>query len=150
MENIPKILFAKDKIAEVINNLFIFTDNRDWANIEKCFAEKVHFDMTSTGSERAVVLSPRQITDIWDDGLKSIDAVHHQTGNLKIDVSDERAVAFCYGIASHFKTTTSGENTRTFVGSYNFHLTKYKDEWRIDSFRFNLKYVDGNLKLETD
>ena len=150
MENILKILLEKDKVAEVINNLFIFTDNLDWKNVEKCFDEKVHFDMTSTGAENPVVLSPRQITDMWDDGLKSLNAVHHQTGNLKIDVSDEKAVAFCYGTASHFKKTTSGENTRTFVGSYNFHLTKNKDDWRIDSFKFNLKYVDGNLNLETD
>ena len=150
MENIPKILFAKDKVAEVINNLFIFTDNRDWRNVEKCFAEKVHFDMTSMGAENTVLLTPRQITDMWDNGLKSIDAVHHQTGNLKIDVSDEKAIAFCYGTASHFKKTASGENTRTFVGSYNFHLTKNKDDWRIDSFKFNLKYADGNLNLETD
>jgi len=143
-------LFEKDKIAEVINNLFIFTDKCHWNNVEKCFADKVHFDMTSMGAESAVVLSPKQITAMWDDGLKILEAVHHQTGNLKIDVIDEKAVAFCYGTASHFKKTTSGKNTRTFVGSYNFHLTKSNDDWRIDSFKFNLKYVDGNLNLETD
>jgi 3-phenylpropionate/cinnamic acid dioxygenase small subunit len=150
MENIPNFLFAKYKVAEVINDLFISTDKRDWKNVEICFAEKVHFDMTSMGSEGAVVLSPRQITDMWDDGLKNLEAVHHQTGNLKIDVNDEKAVAFCYGTASHFKNTTSGKNTRTFVGSYNFHLINSNDDWRIDSFKFNLKYVDGNLNLETD
>lgn len=150
MPDLSDYLLEKDKIAEVINNLFIFTDNRDWKNVEKCFAEKVHFDMTSMGAENIAIQTPRQITDMWDDGLKNLEAVHHQTGNLKIDVSDEKAVAFCYGTASHFKKTTSGKNTRTFVGSYNFHLTKDNDDWRIDSFKFNLKYVDGNLNLETD
>ncbi len=150
MPDLSDYLLEKDKIAEVINNLFIFTDNRDWKNVEKCFAEKVHFDMTSMGAENTAIQTPRQITDMWDDGLKNLEAVHHQTGNLKIDVSDEKAVAFCYGTASHFKKTTSGKNTRTFVGSYNFHLTKDNDDWRIDSFKFNLKYVDGNLNLETD
>lgn len=147
MQKSSDYLFEKDKITELINNLFIFTDKCDWNNVQKCFAEKVHFDMTSMG---AVVLSPGQITDMWDEGLKNLEAVHHQTGNLKIDVSDKKAVAFCYGIASHFKKTTSGKNTRTFVGSYNFHLTISNEEWRIDSFKFNLKYVDGNLNLETD
>jgi hypothetical protein len=150
MQKSSDYLFEKDKITELINNLFIFTDKCDWNNVQKCFAEKVYFDMTSMGAESAVVLSPGQITDMWDDGLKNLEAVHHQTGNLKIDISDEKAVAFCYGTASHFKKTTSGKNTRTFVGSYNFHLTKSNDDWRIDSFKFNLKYVDGNLNLETD
>jgi hypothetical protein len=52
-------LFEKDKISELINNLFIFTDKLDWNNVEKCFAEKVHFDMISMGAESALVLSPR-------------------------------------------------------------------------------------------
>jgi hypothetical protein len=141
-------LLQKEKITEVINNLFLFTDNCDWDNVEKCFAEKVHFDMTSMGAESASLLTPKQITDMWNEGLKNLDAVHHQTGNLKIDVSEEKAVAFCYGIASHFKKTTSGKNIRTFVGSYNFHFMKATGDWKIDSFKFNLKYVDGNLKLE--
>jgi 3-phenylpropionate/cinnamic acid dioxygenase small subunit len=150
MDSITKHLSAKDKITEVINNLFIFTDNCDWENVEKCFAEKVHFDMTSMGASNAVVISPREITDLWDDGLKNLDAVHHQTGNLKIDVTGDKAVGFCYGIASHFRKTSSGNNTRTFIGSYNFHFIENNDNWKIDSFKFNLKYVDGNLNLEDD
>ena len=145
-----KYLFEKDRITEVINNLFIFTDNCEWKSVEKCFADKVHFDMTSMGAESASVFSPKQITDMWDDGLKNLDAVHHQTGNMKIDVIENNAVAFCYGIASHFKKTKSGNNTRTFVGSYNFHLSKSGEDWEIDSFKFNLKYVEGNLRLEED
>jgi hypothetical protein len=141
-------LLEKDRIKEVINNLFIFTDNRDWESVEKCFAEKVHFDMTSMGAGSAVELEPRQITDMLDHGLKSIEAIHHQTGNFKIDVSGEKAVAFCYGIASHFRKTNSENNTRTFVGSYNFHLVKDIDDWKIDSLKFNPKYIDGNVNLE--
>jgi hypothetical protein len=87
---------------------------------------------------------------MWGNCLKNLEAVHHQTGNLKIDVIDEKALAFCYGTASHFKKMKSGNNTRTFVGSYDFHLTRTNEEWRIDSFKFNLKYIDGNLNLEND
>lgn len=150
MDSISEHLLAKEKISEVINNLFIFTDNKDWQNVEKCFAEKVHFDMTSTGEESTLTLSSRQITDMWDEGLRNLDAVHHQAGNLKIDLTKDKAVAFCYGIATHFKKTTSGQNTRTFVGSYNFHLIKSNDTWKIDSFKFNLKFIDGNMNLEND
>ncbi|MBT8378485.1 MAG: nuclear transport factor 2 family protein [Ignavibacteria bacterium] len=150
MQTATEKIVEKDRIKEVINNLFIFTDNSDWAAVEKCFAEKVHFDMTSMGAESTIELEPKQITDMWDDGLKNLDAVHHQTGNFKIDVSKEKAVVFCYGIASHFKKTASDKNTRTFVGSYNFHLIKNGDDWKVDSLKFNLKYVEGNLSLESN
>ena len=39
---------------------------------------------------------------------------------------------------------------RTFVGSYDFTLVRDGSAWRIDGFRFNLKYMDGNPNLEAD
>ena len=34
------------------------------------------------------------------------------------------------------------------MGSYDFRLEKDGAAWRIRQFRFNLKYMDGNLQLE--
>ena len=67
-----------------------------------------------------------------------------------MEVNGEEATAFWYGIASHYRKTRSGRNTRQFVGSYDFRLVRHRGEWRISSFRFNLKYLDGNLELEQD
>jgi hypothetical protein len=36
------------------------------------------------------------------------------------------------------------------VGSYDFHLVRAGGAWRIDLFRFNAKFVDGNLELERE
>ena len=81
-------------------------------------------------------------------GLRTLDAVHHQAGNYRVDVGGAEASAFCYGIATHYRRTKSGRNTRTFVGSYDFRLVRQSGEWRITAFRFNLKYIDGNVELE--
>jgi hypothetical protein len=142
-------LIEKDRIIETINNLFIHTDNKDWDKVKDCLAENVHFDMSSIGGEISVLTS-QQIADTWKNGLAPIESVHHQAGNYKVDIKNNKAIAFCYGIAFHFLKTKSGNNTRTFVGSYNFHLTKENNKWLIDSFRFNLKFIDGNLNLEKD
>ena len=147
MEDSLRFLLEKDRIIDTINSLFIFTDNRDWKAAENCFADKVHFDMTSMGAEKVEVLEPKQITQMWEEGLGSLEAIHHQAGNYKVEIRENKAIAYCYGIASHFKKTVSGKNTRTFVGSYSFHLQKDKDKWKIDSFKFNMKYVDGNVDL---
>jgi len=72
----------------------------------------------------------------------------HQAGNFRVTVHDDTADAFCYGMASHYLPNPSGRNTRVFVGSYDFGLRRQDARWRIDRFRFNLKYVDGNLELE--
>ena len=148
MNNQSKILLEKDAIIDVVNQLFIGTDNRDWAKVKSCFTNDVRFDMTSVTGGEAVTMTAQQIVEGWDNGLKVLKAVHHQTGNYVVDLQDGEAEVFCYGIALHYLPNPTNRNTRTFVGSYNFHLTKADDSWRIDRFKFNLKFMDGNLNLE--
>jgi hypothetical protein len=145
-----RILADKDAIADVITRLFVATDARDWASVELCLAPAVRLDMTSVGGGVPGTLAPAAITAMWNEGFQVLEAVHHQIGNLRIEVADERATAFCYGIATHYRPTRSGRNVRTFVGSYDLGLVKSDATWVIDEFRFNLKYLDGNLDLEHD
>jgi hypothetical protein len=139
----------RDRIAEVINTLFVATDARDWPRVRGCFASQVAFDMTSLAGGQPAKMAPQEITAGWEAGLRPFESVHHQTGNLSIRCQGSEATATCYGIAYHYRRTTSGRNTRLFVGSYDFHLV-LDGQWRIDLFRFNLKFVDGNLELEKE
>lgn len=143
-------LVEKDRIIDTINQLFIATDNRDWPAVRGCLADNVLLDMASLAGGRPSRLTAEQVASGWEEGLKPIESVHHQAGNYRVEVQGEQASAFCYGIASHFRRNRSGRNTRVFVGSYDFHLQRIEDRWLIDSFRFNLKYVDGNAELERD
>jgi hypothetical protein len=142
------LLLEKDRIIDTINQLFISTDKRDWPGVRRCFADSVLFDMTSLAGGKPTPMTPEQISAVWEQGLRPIESIHHQAGNYRVDIHGEQATAFCYGIALHYRRTRSGQNTRTFVGSYDFHLLRLEGRWRIDSFRFNLKFLDGNLELE--
>jgi hypothetical protein len=143
-----EVLLEKEAVIGVINQLFINTDNRDWAKVKDCFAAEVLFDMTSLAGGEPSALTPQQIVDAWDTGLQALKAIHHQAGNYVVTINGSEADAFCYGIASHYLPNKTNQNTRTFVGSYDFHLVKRESAWRIDKFRFNLKYIDGNANLE--
>jgi hypothetical protein len=142
------ILLEKEKVKETVNRLFISTDNRNWGEVSSLFASEVLFDMTSMVGGDPVTLTPQEIVTSWDKGLKPLKAIHHQTGNYIVSINQNEADVFCYGIASHYLPNKSNQNTRTFVGSYDFHLIKNDEKWQIDKFKFNLKYIDGNLKLE--
>lgn len=143
-----QLLGTKDDIATVIHRLFIATDQRDWSTVRGCFADTVDFDMTSLVGGAPVTLTPVQIADAWESGLKPIQHVHHQVGNLQITVQGDTATAFCYGIALHYRPTAAGNNVRRFVGSYDFTLRHAGSRWLITAFRFNAKFVDGNLALD--
>jgi hypothetical protein len=139
----------KLEITEIINRLFVYTDNRQWDQLQsEVFASEVDLDMTSMGAEQAARISSGRICQMWEDGFKGLDAVHHQAGNYLIDVKENKASAIAYSIASHFKSSASKGKTRTFVGSYDLHLTKLNNSWRIDGFTYHLRYSEGNLTLE--
>lgn len=141
-------LVAKDEIGACIYRLFIATDQRDWDAVRGCLADLVLLDMTSLAGGAPTTLTAVQIADAWEAGLKPIEHVHHQAGNLQIAVDGDTASAFCYGIALHYRSTRLGQNVRRFVGSYDFGLERESRGWVISSFRFNVKFVDGNLELE--
>jgi hypothetical protein len=143
-------LVERSRISDVINALFVATDARDWARVRRCFADQVTFDMTSLAGGEPATLTPEDIAAAWESGLAPIEAIHHQVGNLSVDVRDTEATAACYGIAYHYRRTYSGRNTRVFVGSYDFHLQLRDGGWRVDLFRFKVKFVDGNLELEKE
>jgi hypothetical protein len=140
----------RETIIELANKLFIYTDSRQWQMlIKEVFKEEVLFDMSSMGAGAAKATLASEICDMWKKGFEGIDQVHHQSGNFIVDFEDEtRARIFCYATATHFKKSASHGNTREFVGSYDIHVSFTDLGWRIDGFRYNLKYINGNSDLK--
>lgn len=139
----------KMDITETVNCLFVHTDNREWKELlEKVFADKVFFDMSSMGAGEPETMAARDICAMWEQGFKGLDAIHHQAGNYIIDLKKEEADVVAYAIAGHYKKAATKGQVRTFTGSYNIHVIRTGAGWRIDRFRYNLKYMEGNISLE--
>ncbi len=138
----------RDAVIAAANRLFICTDNKDWACVEDVFAPEVLFDMTSLAGGQPGKKTARQIADMWEQGLKPIKAVHHQAGNYEVNVNGNEADLFCYATAWHYLPNPTDKNTRIFVGSYNEHFIRGDEGWKMDRFRYNLKFIDGNKNLE--
>lgn len=143
-----KTLVDKQQIVEALTDLFVATDRRDWAAVRACLADEVLFDMSSLGGPPPARTRGADIARSWETGLAPLAALHHQVGNFRVWPSGDQADAFCYGIALHYRPNPSGRNTRTFVGSYAFGLRRSEGRWRIDRFRFDAKWIEGNLELE--
>jgi hypothetical protein len=138
----------QNAVIAAANRLFICTDNKDWACVRDVFAPEVLFDMTSLAGGRPETKTPQQIAAMWEQGLKPIQAIHHQAGNYQVAVNGNEADLFCYATAWHYLPNPTDRNTRIFVGSYNEHFVRSKNGWKMDRFKFNLKFIDGNKDLE--
>lgn len=146
--NDMKRVLAEDAVIAKANDLFLCTDRKDWQCVKDVFAPQVLFDMTSIAGGQPATLTGEQIASAWEKGLRDIVAVHHQAGNYQVAIRGNEADLFCYGIAYHYLPNLTERNTRTFVGSYNMHLVRSNSSWKIDRFKFNLKFIDGNKDLE--
>ena len=144
---VEKIL-DRQEIVDTITRLFVGTDRRDWLQVESCLADNVTLDMTSLAGGQPMQMSSVQVAKGWKDGLQVIDHVHHQVSNFEVTISGDEASASCYGIAFHHRMLNSPDNIRTFVGSYLIHLIRANPGWKIDRFRYDSKFVAGNLELE--
>jgi len=142
-----KSLAIREQIVEVINKLFVYTDFQEWDKLQhEVFTDQVLFDMSSFGGEKMNITS-KNICQIWKDGFVGIDAINHLGGNYLIEIKENAADAFAYATATHYKKSATKGHTREFVGTYNLHLVKKEVGWRIDQFKYNLKYSNGNLDL---
>ncbi len=139
---------VRERIIEVVNRLFIHTDQMDWEKLQKeVFARTVFFDVTSLGGA-AENLSAKEICKNWEKGFFGLDAVHHLVGNYLVTLDGITAKVFCYSNAIHYKEAAEYGKTRESVGSYELHLTQMEKGWRIDAFKYNLKFMTGNLTME--
>jgi hypothetical protein len=140
----------REVIVELVNKLFVYTDSRQWNKLVKeVFKEKVRFDMSSVGAGPAKELTSTAICDLWNSGFAGIDQVHHQAGNIIVEFTDEGvAEIYCYAIASHYKAAATQGKTREFIGSYILHAGFTDLGWRLDGFKYNLKYTTGNTELK--
>ncbi len=138
---------VRDLIVETVNKLFIHTDEQAWGQLQhEVFTEQVLFDMSSLGGQQAE-LSAKEICATWQQGFAGIDSVNHLAGNYLVDIKGDAATVFAYATATHYKASATKGNTREFVGTYHIGLIKLAIGWRINAFKYNLKYANGNMEL---
>lgn len=139
---------VRDQIIEVVNKLFIYTDEQAWGKLQnEVFTNEIWFDMSSLGGETKTMMA-KEVCNLWQKGFEGIDAVNHLSGNHLVTINGVAADVFAYATATHYKKAAQHGNTRAFVGTYNIHLIQTQNGWRINSFKYNLKYAEGNVELK--
>lgn len=141
----------KFELTELANKLFMYTDAQQWdLLLREVFAPDVMFDMSSAGAGEPGMMAASAICKMWEEGFQGLDAVHHQAGHYIINLTGNAAIAHihAYAVATHYKKSTLKGHTRTFVGSYDLQAGITKEGWRLTAFKYNLKYIDGNVALQ--
>lgn len=139
---------TREQIVELVNTLFIATDYQEWDRLQSdVFAEGlIKFDMSSAGGPNKD-LSAAEICALWQQGFQDIDAINHLAGNFLVSLHGNTAHVFAYATATHYRAAATKGHTREFVGSYDIQVLQTPKGWRIDGFKYTLKYATGNTEL---
>ena len=140
---------TRQDVEDAVVRMFVATDERDWPTLRNCFATPFILDMTSMVGGEPATMTPEQVAQAWSEGFKPLDHVHHQIGNVRTEVVGDHARVKCYGVAFHHRAKAAGLRSRVFVGTYELALTQSGSLWLITRLVFHLKFIDGNLALET-
>ena len=137
------------QITDLVNRLFMYTDDQNWLGLQaEVFTPNVRFDMSSAGAGPPRTITALELTRTWDQGFEGLDQVHHQAGHYLITVNGDQADVYAYSVATHYRAAATRGNTRTIVGSYDLIAERTTNGWRLSQFKYNLKYMDGNLTME--
>jgi hypothetical protein len=139
----------RQEVVNAVNGIFANTDERNWDGVAALFSDQVVLDYASMTGGEPEELTPQQIIDSWKGILPGFEATHHQVGNHRVKIQGNQADVFCYGTATHYLPNDKGSHVWTVVGTYDFHLLRSGDAWKVSKMKFNFKYQDGNTQLPT-
>jgi len=150
-EKAVRDLLEKEAIAKVLNRLFLATDARDWPRVRECFADSVHFDIDVARRRPAGPAVAGRDHRGLGGGPAALDALHHQTATSKSRVPGTRPAARALrgGLALPAHPLRP-EQSRVFVGQLRLPRPAPRRGLEDRPFRFNSKFVDGNLELERE
>jgi hypothetical protein len=123
------------EVQDLLTRLFVSIDEGRWEDVADCFSEKVLIDLSSTGAGKPTRTTRKKAVEALQTPLKGLAAVHHQLGNGLVQVGEAEASAFCYCTESDYLPNETGESTLTSVGSYDFHLSRESEGWKVEGRR---------------
>src|ERR1700719_78237 len=147
----PTTSELEDRLAilELIGNLALLLDARDWNALERLFADPVHYDRTSLFGGQPETLSPAELMAGYRQALGNLDAVHHLITCHVISLDGDQATCAADMQGTHVLANASGGPMWTVGGRHDYQLTRTPGGWRVAGLTFTLQWANGNMNVVT-
>lgn len=135
-------------ILRVVDDLFIYTDRKDWASARILFRDgPLDVDMSSLGGGGPVQMTADTLIAGFTVGLHPAKQSHHMTTNYHVAVTDDAAVVSAHGYAWN-KLVGDSELWETW-GVYTIRLQRMDGCWKISAFRYDATASRGDDRIRT-
>jgi hypothetical protein len=140
---------TEDRLAilELIGNLALLLDARDWNTLEGLFADSVYYDRTSLFHGEPEILTPAELVGGYRQALGNLDALHHLITCQVINLNGDRATCAANMQGTHVFANATGGPMWTVGGRHDYQLTRTPAGWRIAGLTFTIQWATGNMNI---
>jgi hypothetical protein len=145
----PTTTETEDRLAilELIGNLALLLDARDWNALERLFADPVHYDRTSLFGGEPATLTPAQLVEGYRQALGNLDSLHHMITCPVINLDGDQATCAANMQGTHVFANTFGDPMWTVDGRHDYQLKRTADGWKIAGLTFIIQWATGNMNI---
>ena len=139
------------EIRRVADELFITTDQKDWAAARAVFADgPIEVDMSSLAGGGPVEITADQLIGGFRSGLHAGKASHHLVANYRVAVEGDRAELWAHGYAwNRVDAFGPGNDLWETWGNYRLGFRRVEERWVVTAFRYYSKLTRGNDAVRT-
>lgn len=151
--SMPTIALLADEhaIREVVDLLFIYTDQKAWVKARPLFTDGLlEIDMSSLNGGTSVQMTADELLAGFEVGLHEEKASHHMTSNYHITIEGDQAEVWAHGYSwNRLLTAPAGADLWETWGNYRLSLLRTAAGWQLSAFRYFAKYNRGDESVRT-
>ena len=134
----------RDDIAQVVSDLGLLVDARDWDRLRELFADEVDVDYTSLNGGEAQRVPPADLVDGWKQMLEPLLATHHLISNHSVTLDGDMA-----SLAANVTATHVPQEGKHWVvgGRYDVLARSINERWRIRALTLTVKWQTGSQDI---
>jgi len=135
-----------DRIAveDVMHRYALAIDSKDWALLERVFADRLTADFRSFGVKNAFEGTRAEWIANVRGTIDGMDATQHMMANHLYDIDGDRATGTTYIRALHVCRNDWGGDRYTIGGYYDVTMARQADGWRITTYALNVTWSEGD------
>jgi len=135
-------------IRQVADDLFIFTDRKDWPRARALFVDgPIDVDMSSLAGGSVARVTAVDLIAGFAAGLHARKESHHLVANYRVEIDGDSAELWAHGYAWN-RLEGRADLWETW-GTYRLSFRRTAAAWRIIGFRYLAKYNRGDDAIRT-
>ncbi|MER5348658.1 nuclear transport factor 2 family protein [Streptomyces mirabilis] len=136
----------RNAIIDVAIKYATSIDEADWDGYASIFTDPVHVDFSEAGLPASDF--PRdQFISFAAQGLGGWTARQHISPNHRVvfdETDPDKAICYSYMYAQHYLKDAPGGDFYLMRGSYDNHMVRTPDGWKITSLTQHIGWLEGN------